>query len=146
MIMEMVNAGREHNFVELLRGWHRSYGETFKARMATKSVIFTVEPKNIQTILALKFQDFGIGDTRQGALRPFLGDGIFSVDGKKWEHSRSLLRPNFTRAQITDTQMYENHVAALLKRIPRDGSTVELQDLFLRQVSVCCIASMYLSN
>jgi cytochrome P450 len=146
MILEMVNAGREHNFVELLRGWHRSYGNTFKARMATRNVIFTVEPKNIQTVLALKFKDFGLGETRQAAIRPVFGEGIFTVDGSKWEHSRALLRPNFTRAQITDTQMYENHVAALLKKIPRDGSTVELLELFFRQVIFFYAPFMYLTN
>jgi hypothetical protein len=135
MIFEMVNAGREHNFVELLRGWHRSYGETFKARMATRNIIFTVEPKNIQTILALKFKDYGLGGTRQNAVRPVFGEGIFTVDGSKWEHSRALLRPSFTRAQIADTQMYEKHVVALLKHIPRDGSTIQLQNLFFRQVT-----------
>lgn len=134
MIMEMVNAAKNNHFVELLRGWHGSYGPTFKARMATGTTTFTVEAKNVQAILALKFKDFSIGSTRKNAVRPVFGEGIFTVDGKKWEHSRALLRPNFSRAQITNTQMYENHVMDLLNKIPRDGSTVELQDLFLRQV------------
>ncbi|CAG8008810.1 unnamed protein product [Penicillium olsonii] len=133
MIMEMVNSNREHNFTELIRGWHSKYGSTFTARMATRTTIFTAESKNIQTMLALKFKDFSIGPVRQNALRPVFGQGIFSVDGSRWEHSRALLRPNFSRAQITNTEMYENHVTDLLEHVPRDGSTVELQDLFLRQ-------------
>jgi cytochrome P450 len=147
MILEMVNAGREHNFVELVRSWHRSYGDTFKARLATRNVIFTVEPRNIQAVLALKFKDFGLGEIRKAAVRPVFGEGIFTVDGSKWEHSRALLRPNFSRAQITDTKIYESHVAALLRLIPRDGSTVQLQDLFFRQVIVVFdVFSIYLTN
>ncbi|KAJ5323136.1 hypothetical protein N7452_011425 [Penicillium brevicompactum] len=133
MIMEMVNAAKNNHFVELIRSWHGKYGRTFKARMAGSTTTFTVEAKNVQAILALKFKDFSIGSTRKNAVRPVFGEGIFTVDGKKWEHSRALLRPNFSRVQITNTQMYENHVMDLLKKIPRDGSTVELQDLFLRQ-------------
>lgn len=134
--MEMVNSAREHNFTEQIRGWHSKYGTTFTARMANRKTIFTTEAKNIQTILALKFKDYSIGPTRQNALRPVFGEGIFTVDGSRWEHSRALLRPNFSRAQITNTEMYENHVTDLMKHVPHDGSTVELQDLFLRQVSV----------
>lgn len=43
-----------------------------------------------------------------------------------------MLRPNFARSQISDLETLEVHVARLLKAIPRDGSTVDLQDLFFR--------------
>lgn len=134
--MEMVRAGEEHKFVETVHSWHQKYGGTFKAKMATRTAIFTVEPQNIQTVLALKFKDFSIGETRQKAFRPVFGDGIFTIDGHRWENSRALLRPNFSRSQITNTQLYEAHVADLLQRIPRDRSTVDLQSLFLSQACV----------
>ncbi|KAJ6157474.1 n-alkane-inducible cytochrome P450 [Penicillium chermesinum] len=92
----------------------------------------TVEPKNIQSILALKFKDFELGTYRNKSFYPLLGYGIFSTDGSKWEHSRAMLRPNFARNQIADIEIYERHVAALIKQIPRDGSTVDLQELFFR--------------
>ncbi|KAK4865999.1 hypothetical protein LT330_008739 [Penicillium expansum] len=132
MAMEVARAGPEHRFLELIRGWHRSYGPTFKARILNRKFIFTVEPQNIQTILALKFKDFGISSARIDALRPLMGKGIFGVDGSEWEHARALLRPNFSRTQIHDTQLYENHVAELIERIPRDGSTIDLVPLFLK--------------
>ncbi len=134
MVTDMLAATRKNRFLELVRGWHQEYGTTFKAKMVGRKIIFTVEPKNVQTVLALKFKDFELGEYRNRALRPLLGFGIFSTDGSKWEHSRGLLRPNFTRNQITDINVYETHVAALLKRIPRDGSTFDLQDLFFRMV------------
>jgi cytochrome P450 len=132
MITDMLAATRKNLFLELVRGWHQEFGTTFKAKMIARTIIFTVEPKNVQTVLALKFKDFELGEYRNKALRPLLGAGIFSTDGSKWEHSRGLLRPNFTRNQITDINVYETHVAALLKRIPRDGSTFDMQDLFFR--------------
>lgn len=43
-----------------------------------------------------------------------------------------MLRPNFVRTQIGDIEMFEKHVEHLIQAIPRDGSTVHLQDLFFR--------------
>lgn len=43
-----------------------------------------------------------------------------------------MLRPNFIRTQIGDIDMFEKHVQHLIQAIPRDGSTVHLQDLFVR--------------
>ncbi|KAF3394002.1 Cytochrome P450 52A13 [Penicillium rolfsii] len=132
MVTEMLSAAKENRFLEQVRGWHRDYGATFKAKMISRRVIFTVEPKNVQTVLALKFKDFELGDYRNKAFRPLLGYGIFSTDGSQWEHSRALIRPNFTRNQISDINVYETHVKALIEMIPRDGSTVDMQDLFFR--------------
>ena len=133
-VMDMLSAARENNFLGLIRSWHREMGHTFKAKTAGRTVVFTVEPRNIQTVLALKFNDFELGHNRTRAMRPLTGHGIFTSDGARWEHSRALLRPNFTRNQISDFDVHERHVTALMRRIPRDGSTVDLQDLFLRMV------------
>lgn len=43
-----------------------------------KRVIFTAEPRNIQTMLALKFKDFGLGVNRTENFAPLLGNGIVS--------------------------------------------------------------------
>lgn len=144
MVTEMLSAAKENRFLEHVRGWHRAYGVTFKAKMIGRQVIFTVEPKNVQTVLALKFKDFELGYYRNKAMRPLLGYGIFSTDGSKWEHSRALIRPNFTRNQITDINVYETHVKALIERIPRDRSTVDMQDLFFRMV-ICSDLSVFFS-
>jgi cytochrome P450 len=64
------------------------------------------------------------------ALQPIFGHGIFTTDGKEWEASRALLRPNFARNQIADIETFEHHVSAMISWIPKDGSTVDLQELF----------------
>jgi len=43
-----------------------------------------------------------------------------------------MLRPNFVRSQVGDLPTFETHVSHLIDAIPRDGSTVDLQDLFFR--------------
>lgn len=104
---------------------------TFLSRIATLPIIVTNEPENVKTILSLKFKDYTIKN-RQFAFTPLLGDGIFNSDGEKWSNSRHLLKPNFERKQVADLSMLERHFKLMLKAIPRDGSTVDLQDLFFR--------------
>ncbi|KAH7138997.1 cytochrome P450 [Dendryphion nanum] len=104
---------------------------TFLSRIVIHPIIVTAEPENIKTMLSLKFKDYSIGN-RQYAFTPLLGDGIFNSDGEKWANSRHLLRPNFAREQVADLSMLERHLRLMLKAIPKDGSTVDLQDLFFR--------------
>jgi cytochrome P450 len=62
--------------------------------------------------------------------QPVFGHGIFTTDGKEWEASRALLRPNFVRNQIGDLDTFDHHISSLISRIPKDRSTVDLQILF----------------
>jgi cytochrome P450 len=104
-------------------------GTTFQSRIVTMPIIATCEPENIKTILSLKFKDFGLNH-RQAAFTPLLGHGIFNADGERWANSRQLLRPNFARDQVADIEAFERHFKLMLKHIPRDGATVDLQELF----------------
>lgn len=51
---------------------------TFYQNVLGSPAIFTVEPENLKTILATKFKDFGLGDTRNNNFFPLLGFGIVS--------------------------------------------------------------------
>lgn len=99
-------------------------------------ILNTVDPKNIQALLATQFNDFEIGPTRRGNFFPLLGNGIFTADGKGWEHSRALLRPQFARDQVGDLELEENHVQNLFKHLNIDAAgwtqEVDLQPLFFR--------------
>jgi hypothetical protein len=60
----------------------------------------------------------------------------FVQDGKKWEHSRAMLRPNFVRDQISDLDMEEIHVKNLINVMPVQASGwtdfTNIQTLFFR--------------
>ena len=61
---------------------------------------------------------------------PLLGNGIFTSDGAGWEHSRSLLRPQFSRAQVSNLELEETHVQHLMRALPVNSSGMtELVDL-----------------
>lgn len=63
------------------------YHATWRQTMLGTSIIVTVDPENIKAILATKFKDFELGHIRRGSYSPFIGDGIFTSDGKFWYDS-----------------------------------------------------------
>ncbi|KAF7588445.1 hypothetical protein BBP40_005709 [Aspergillus hancockii] len=113
------------------------YVSTFRFRQVGRELIFTSDPKNVQALLATQFKDFELGQSRRNALHSLLGSGIFTTDGEAWSRSRSLLRPQFTRDQISDLDLEERHVQNAMAGMPVDPSTkwtpeVDIQSIFFR--------------
>jgi hypothetical protein len=50
--------------------------ETLRLNILGIGLIVTIEPKNLQTILALKSGSWGLGKRRKSSFRPLLGDGM----------------------------------------------------------------------
>lgn len=74
-------------FLEAAWKRYEAVGNTFQVSRLGGSFLQTRDPENIKAILATNFQDFGLG-ARMNQMGPFLGKGIFTTDGKAWEHSR----------------------------------------------------------
>ncbi|KAI4094935.1 MAG: hypothetical protein LQ344_001980 [Seirophora lacunosa] len=92
----------------------------------------TIEPDNIQTVLATNFKDYELGTPRRRAFASLLANSILVADGPEWENSRAFHKPSFNRSQVGDLATLEFHVQHLLDAILRDGSTLDLAELFLR--------------
>ena len=107
-------------------------GQTFSFWLLGKRMFVTAEPENVKALLASSFNDFDHGPSRRYALQPLMGDGIFAADGAKWFEARALLRPSFARSQLCDVKMLGNHYDNFVKALPRDGDSVDLQELFKR--------------
>ncbi|KAH4051275.1 hypothetical protein HBI38_030160 [Parastagonospora nodorum] len=122
---------KKHIMLEENKKRFEKLGNTFHTRTVTIPIIATCEPENVKTILSLKFKDYSLSH-RQDAFAPLLGHGIFNADGEPWANSRHLLRPNFARDQVADIEAFERHFKIMLKHLPRDGTTVDLQELFFR--------------
>ncbi|KAL2047698.1 hypothetical protein N7G274_000740 [Stereocaulon virgatum] len=132
-LIENLPAVKQHKFLELISSRHHRNGQaTMHQKVLSTDMIQTIEPENLKTMLALNFKDWSLGRRRIDAFLPLLGHGIFTTDGAAWQHSREMLRPNFVRSQVGDLATFEIHVAQLIKAIPHDGSTVDLQDLFFQ--------------
>ena len=121
---------------QLMSKLHGRECSTFTFDVLGQRILFTSDPKNIQAMLATQFDDFDLGQLRRDNMIATVGDGIFVQDGKAWEHSRALLRPNFVRDQVSDLDLEERHVKNLLKvlKTGHDGWTAvtDIQTLFFR--------------
>ncbi|MCJ1377231.1 hypothetical protein MMC17_000323 [Xylographa soralifera] len=137
-IREALRADKAQQFMQMITGRFDAMGAlTFETKVLGIEGHMTADPKNIQAVLATQFHDFELGRTRRGNFYPLLGNGIFTNDGKNWEHSRAMMRPQFARDQVSDLDLEEEHVQNMMRALPvvgADGWTAEidLQILFFR--------------
>ncbi|KAL4942103.1 hypothetical protein BDV06DRAFT_170246 [Aspergillus oleicola] len=127
--LDLTRAIRKNHLVEFIAGRYDVYGNTFMQSMLGRTAISTIEPENLKAVLATQFNDFCLG-TRNREFYPTLGDGIFTLDGAGWSHSRAMLRPQFARAQVADLDQLDGHVTRMIELIPKDGSVFDIQKLF----------------
>lgn len=107
-------------------------GSTFRTQMAIKPVIRTIEPQNIKSVFSSDADSFGNRPLRHFAFSPLVGDGVMTLDGARHERGRALIRPTFSKAHIENEEAFDVHVQKLIKLLPTDGSTFDLQPLFER--------------
>ncbi|KAK5046196.1 hypothetical protein LTR84_008653 [Exophiala bonariae] len=132
LVWALIQADRDHIVPTHLLDVYHELGDkaTWVQNAFGSTAYFTADPLNIKALLATQFQDFELGSQRRGTFFPMLGNGIFTADGKAWEHSRALLRPQFARQQVADLQLEEAHVQDLFRHLPAgDGGWTECVDL-----------------
>lgn len=128
------SAIQEHRYLPELTRRYNTLGNTFSAKSLGSSSINSIEPENIKAVFSSNFNDWGVEPVRLPAQDPFCGRGFITTDGPSWEHSRSLLRPSFNRGNAVDLFTLETYLSKVIDRIPRDGSTVDLQPLLFSLV------------
>lgn len=128
----------KHDVNEFLRReFFDSLVHTWRVNFMGIGAILTDDPENIKTFLATSFKDYSLG-WRYNIFYPVLGNGIFTLSGEGWKHSRAMLRPQFARDQITHLESINNHVEKLInimKKNYEEGKVADLQVL-LHQLTV----------
>ena len=139
LIRDALKADRAKQFPDLLVSrFERMNKRDYRySVLGAASTFVTAEPKNIQALLATQFKDFSLGDIRKANFFPLLGHGIFTLDGEGWDRSRAMMRPQFSRDQVSDLDLEENHIQNMMQALPVDSSSgwtapVDLQVLFFR--------------
>lgn len=132
LAFQVLRSVKEDRLLSSSRTPFEIFGNTFQSTLYGRTKIFSAEPLNIQAVFAKDFSSWGLQPLRLFASEPFIGKGIMNTDGSFWEHSRALIRPAFARQQISDFSFFDIHVNRLLKLVPKNGSSVDLQPLFAR--------------
>ncbi len=132
LVLQLFRTLKENRRNMSMKEQFEVYGHTFQSKPFGTTMVFTIEPRNLQAVFATDFANWGVQPMRLYGFEPFVGKGIMCSDGAFWEHSRAMIKPTFAKTQIADLHLraYAIHVHKLLHLIPRDGSTVDLQPLF----------------
>jgi len=138
-LLRALAADKEKQFpVDMVKRTIENGAITYRYSILGTTNLATSDEKNIQAILATQFADFDLGPVRRGNFFPLLGNGIFTQDGKGWEHSRAMMRPQFARDQVSDLDLEERHVQNMMRSLDLHMQSdkwtgeVDLQVLFFR--------------
>lgn len=107
---------------------------TFREQSLGRTLVNTIEPDNIKTVLATKFKHYDLA-SRHDQFQPLMGEGIFTASGQLWQRSRQFLRPQFTTQQISQLESLEFHCNELINAIRDSNSNdnkTDVQKLFFR--------------
>ena len=135
MIHLRTEAMKEGRFLTLYDEQFARYGKTFEEIWRGKPLINTIEPANIQQVAALGFEDYGKDPERLQAMAPFMGPSIFS-NGPIWKVARTMVKPIFSRAELSDIDHLASFTDRFMELLPADGSMVDVQPLLNRLVSL----------
>jgi len=134
LFLQTGDAIQNHRYLSELTRRYAALGNTFSAKSLGTSSINSIEPENIKAVFLSNFNDWGVEPVRLPAQGLFCGRGFITTDGAAWEHSRSLLRPSFNKGTAINLPVLEKYLRRVIDRIPRDGSTFDLQPMLFSLV------------
>lgn len=111
-------------------------------------VTVTCDPKNLEHILKLRFDNYPKGPTWQAVFHDLLGDGIFNSDGDTWLFQRKTAALEFTTRTLRQamarwvSRAIKQRFCPILAAAQQDQKSVDLQDLLLRLTfdNICGLA------
>lgn len=105
------------------------YGNSFQANtLVSKPTIFTIAPENVK-LINTRDHEWGIQPHRLPGMEYLCGRGFLTMDGDISRHSWRLLKPSFAKSNLANMSVLSREVDNFLEKLPKDGTTVELQPL-----------------
>jgi cytochrome P450 len=88
-----------HSWLDTL--YERSYGMHMGQVSLLNSTLFMVnDPVCVHQILSTKVDNYPKHGLLGEALRPLLGESIFTTNGQQWQRQRQMMNPSFAQARI----------------------------------------------
>lgn len=128
------------NFLENTVGYiKRSPSHTIRlVRPGGIQLYSTANVEIVEHILKTRFENYVKGEYLANILGDLLGNGIFNVDGHLWKLQRKLASHEFTSRSLREfgfecaERELQNRLVPMLETSSKEGTVVDLQDLFLR--------------
>ncbi|KAI9643327.1 hypothetical protein NHQ30_007946 [Ciborinia camelliae] len=128
--LQEIQQSLRHQSITFSANLHQKYGKTFEVINFGTSSLRSIDTENIQAVYSTNHADWGYEPSRLSVMGPFCGRGFITTDGETWQKARALLRPTFSKSNISDLNPYKVAVEQFLRSIPNDGrTTVDLQPL-----------------
>ncbi|KAI8205844.1 hypothetical protein K4K54_000581 [Colletotrichum sp. SAR 10_86] len=122
-VLASLRADREQRTPDHVAARFAALGvHTFRIALLGTTNLVTADPRNVQALLATQFADFGMGAARSTNLKAVLGRSIFAADGPAWRSAREMMRPLFSRDNVSRLDLLEAHVQTLFRCIERGTS------------------------
>ncbi|KAK1595135.1 cytochrome P450 [Colletotrichum navitas] len=123
-VLSSLRADREQRTPDHVAARFAALGAyTFRISLLGTTNLVTADPRNIQALLATQFSDFGMGLARSTSLKTVLGRSIFAADGAPWRAAREMMRPLFSRDNVSRLDLLEAHIQTLFLCIEKDSIT-----------------------
>lgn len=111
-------------------------------------VTVTCDPRNLEHILKVRFDNYPKGPTWQAVFHDLLGEGIFNSDGDTWLFQRKTAALEFTTRTLRQamarwvSRAIKLRFCPILKAAQVECKPVDLQDLLLRLTfdNICGLA------
>jgi cytochrome P450 len=136
-LKESIKATKEHCGPQYVVSAMNEVGiniHTVRVPILDYELLVTRDPENVKAMFSTQNSDYDISATRANAFMPLLGEGIFTSRGAQWKHSRALVRPQFSREEVSNLDLMERHTQTLLNILKvgenKWTKTVDLQPLF----------------
>lgn len=108
----------------------------------------TCDPKNLEHVLKIRFDNYPKGPTWQSVFHDLLGDGIFNSDGDTWLFQRKTAALEFTTRTLRQamsrwvTRSIHLRLLPILESAAKIEACVDLQDILLRLTfdNICGLA------
>ncbi|TGO35366.1 hypothetical protein BHYA_0161g00210 [Botrytis hyacinthi] len=127
--VSLAEAMQSGSMLATVEGLFATYGKTFQSNSWGTTVINTMDPLVIQTVLANSSEKFGVAPSQIPTV-------FFTADGQSWAYHRSIAKQIFFGVRFSVIPSLEKHVNSLLELIHRDGSTIDLQPLLKRILNI----------
>ncbi|KAM0004276.1 putative abieta-7,13-dien-18-ol hydroxylase [Helianthus debilis subsp. tardiflorus] len=129
----LINFKRLHHYMADLAAKYK----TFRMISPFRGEIYTTDPVIVEYILKTNFQNYGKGMLVHTLLEDFLGDGIFTVDGDKWQEQRKLSSHEFSTKVLRDfsgVTFRKNAVKLgnIFLEAAKSNQVVDINDLFMK--------------